>query len=114
MKNKVKELRKRLKLSQCELAERAQVGQSTISDLENNEHTPCLENAFSIAHALNTTVDKLFIYERVLIMEENEINEFFATIGLIEDKLSISLMLRFLQGIANIRELVSVNLEEES
>lgn len=61
MKNHIRDLRKQKKLSQEELAIICSVTRQTINAIENDKYDPTLSLAFSLAKALNTTVDKLFI-----------------------------------------------------
>ncbi len=63
MNNKIKQLRKRLGLTQNELAAECGVTRQTINSVENNRYDPTLELAFKLAHILQTKVDELFIYE---------------------------------------------------
>lgn len=53
--NRIRTLRRTMNLSQPELAKKAKVGQSTISDLENDKKGTSAEKLDSIAAALNTT-----------------------------------------------------------
>lgn len=53
--NRIRTLRRAMDLSQPELAKKAKVGQSTISDLENDKKGTSAEKMDSIAEALNTT-----------------------------------------------------------
>ena len=57
--DRIKTARKRIKLSQPELARSAGVAQSTISDLENNKKSPSVEIMKNIADSLKTTIDYL-------------------------------------------------------
>jgi putative transcriptional regulator len=61
--NRIRELRKELKLSQDELARLCKVSRQTINAIENNKYDPSLELAFRLAKHLRTTVDRLFIFE---------------------------------------------------
>ncbi|QGG47574.1 helix-turn-helix transcriptional regulator [Heliorestis convoluta] len=61
MKNRIKELRKSLNLSQEEVAKRCKVTRQTINAIENNKYDPTLQLAFKLASILNTTVDELFV-----------------------------------------------------
>mgnify|MGYP003469004876 FL=1 len=61
MKNNIKELRKAMKISQQDLADRCNVTRQTINAIENENYDPSLQLAFDLAKNLNTTVDKLFI-----------------------------------------------------
>ena len=60
MKNKIRDLRKALGLSQEELARRCKVSRQTINAIENNKYDPTLALAFHLAQVLETTVDALF------------------------------------------------------
>ncbi|SFE89987.1 helix-turn-helix transcriptional regulator [Trichococcus pasteurii] len=64
MKNNIKELRKAMKISQQDLADRCNVTRQTINAIENEKYDPSLQLAFDLAKNLNTTVDKLFISEQ--------------------------------------------------
>ncbi|OUM99122.1 MAG: transcriptional regulator [Paenibacillaceae bacterium ZCTH02-B3] len=61
MKNRIRELRKALNLSQEELARLCGVSRQTINAIENDKYDPSLPLAFSLARHLRTTVDRLFI-----------------------------------------------------
>jgi putative transcriptional regulator len=61
--NRIRELRKELKISQEELAKLCGVSRQTINAIENNKYDPSLELAFRLAKHLRTTVDRLFIHE---------------------------------------------------
>ncbi|QIK51881.1 helix-turn-helix transcriptional regulator [Jeotgalibaca porci] len=60
VKNKIANLRKPLKLSQKELAEKCRVTRQTINAIENDKYDPTLQLAFDLARVLQTTVDELF------------------------------------------------------
>lgn len=64
MKNNIKDLRTKLKLSQKDLANMCEVSRQTINAIENDKYSPSLELAFDLAKVLNTSVDKLFIPEK--------------------------------------------------
>lgn len=57
--NRIRTLRRAMNLSQPELAKKAKVGQSTISDLENDKKGTSAEKMDAIAEALNTTTKYL-------------------------------------------------------
>jgi putative transcriptional regulator len=61
--NKIRQLRKEKKLSQEEVAKKCEVTRQTINAIENNKYDPTLMLAFKLAVALDTTVDKLFIFD---------------------------------------------------
>lgn len=63
MKNRIRELRKELKISQDELAKLCGVSRQTINAIENDKYDPSLPLAFKLAKHLRTTVDQLFIFE---------------------------------------------------
>ena len=63
LENLINQLRKKY-LSQEELANNCEVSRQTINAIENNKYDPTLILAFKLAKELNSTVDKLFIYEK--------------------------------------------------
>jgi putative transcriptional regulator len=63
LKNKIKEIRKKLGITQEQLAEKCGVVRQTINCIENNKYDPTLELAFKLSKTLNVKVDELFIYE---------------------------------------------------
>ncbi len=60
MRNKIRERRKELGLSQEELAKKCGVSRQTINAIENNKYDPTLSLAFSLARELSIKVDELF------------------------------------------------------
>lgn len=63
MKNKIKELRKKKKLRQEDLAKQLSVTRQTIIAVENDKYNPSLELAMKMAKLLETTVEELFELE---------------------------------------------------
>lgn len=63
MKNRVKEIRKKVGLSQYQLAHFSGLAQSTISHIERGLYMPTIDSAYKIAAVLNVRVDELFIPE---------------------------------------------------
>jgi putative transcriptional regulator len=63
MKNRIRELRKERNISQEELAKRCEVSRQTINAIENDKYDPSLSLAFKLAKHLQTTVDRLFMFE---------------------------------------------------
>lgn len=64
MENSIAVRRKKLKLSQAEVAQLTHVTRQTINAIENDKYDPSLALAFNLAHNLQTTVDELFIFEQ--------------------------------------------------
>lgn len=64
MKNRIKEFRTDLKMTQEDLAFRAGVRRETIVFLEQNKYNPSLKLAHDVALALGSTIDELFIFEK--------------------------------------------------
>ena len=62
MKNKIKECRTKLNLTQDQLARKAKVRRETIVFLEQGKYNPSLQLAHDVAKALKTTIDDLFIF----------------------------------------------------
>lgn len=63
MKNRLEELRRRLGLTQEELAEALEVSRQTISSLENGRYNPSILLAFKIARFFGMSIEEIFIYE---------------------------------------------------
>jgi putative transcriptional regulator len=60
MKNKIKELRKKLNLTQEELSKKVGVRRETIVFLEQEKYNPSLELGFKIAKELKTPIEEIF------------------------------------------------------
>ncbi len=60
MKNKIKECRQKIGLTQEELAKKAGVRRETIVFLEQGKYNPSLELAHNVAKALKVKIDELF------------------------------------------------------
>ncbi|MFD0869468.1 DNA-binding transcriptional repressor PuuR [Chlamydia abortus] len=63
MKNNIRDIRKTMRISQEELANKCGVTRQTINAIENDKYDPSLSLAFKLAIHLGTKVDQLFIYE---------------------------------------------------
>ncbi len=63
MKNRIKEFRKQLKLTQDELAQELGVTRQTINAIENNKYNPTLELAIKTAKFLGAPVEQLFFLD---------------------------------------------------
>ncbi len=63
MRNRIKELRKKLGFRQEDLANTLGVTRQTINAIENEKYNPTLELAINLARLLNTTVEELFTLE---------------------------------------------------
>ena len=61
MQNKIKEFRKKRKLTQEDLAFELRVTRQTINAIEQGKYSPSLELAFKIAEFFKTTVDNIFL-----------------------------------------------------
>jgi putative transcriptional regulator len=64
MKNRIKEFRTGLKMTQEDLAFRAGVRRETVVFLEQNKYNPSLKLAHDVALALGSTIEELFIFEK--------------------------------------------------
>ncbi|ABJ68848.1 MULTISPECIES: helix-turn-helix transcriptional regulator [Pediococcus] len=64
MENSIAVRRKKLKLSQAEVAQLTHVTRQTINAIENDKYDPSLALTFNLAHILQTTVDELFVFEQ--------------------------------------------------
>jgi len=60
VKNKIKEYRKQMGMSQDTLSKNVKVTRQTINAIENDKYDPTLALAFKLAKAFNVTVDELF------------------------------------------------------
>ena len=58
--NRVKEFRKRLGISQLELAKDIGVSRQTINMIENDKYNPTLELCLNLARTLQTDLNNLF------------------------------------------------------
>ncbi|MBB5887870.1 helix-turn-helix transcriptional regulator [Lactovum miscens] len=63
MQNIIRETRKRLSLSQDDLARICHVSRQTINAIENDKYDAELSLAFRLANALESKVDEIFTYE---------------------------------------------------
>ncbi len=77
--NRIRTLRRSLNMSQPELAKKSNVGQSTISDLENDKKGTSAENMEAIASALGTNTlyllkgyeEKMSAMDKIIELERN-------------------------------------------
>ena len=60
---KIKEYRAKCDLTQDRLAQLIGVSRETISYLEKGKYNPSLKLAYSVACALKTSIDELFIFD---------------------------------------------------
>ena len=63
MKTRIRELRKKRKLSQEELAEEVRTTRQTITSIETGKYNPSLELAFVIAAYFGKSIEEIFLYE---------------------------------------------------
>jgi putative transcriptional regulator len=61
MKNRLPELRKKVGISQAELAEKMSVSRQTINSIEVERYTPSLQLALALARFFKATVEEIFI-----------------------------------------------------
>jgi putative transcriptional regulator len=60
MRNRIREERTQLKISQAELGSALGVSRQTVIAIESGRYSPSLPLAFKIARFFNTTVDSMF------------------------------------------------------
>ena len=72
MKNRLEELRKKLGITQEELADRLEVSRQTIGSLESGRYNPSIVLAFKLARFLDVTIEELFLYEEDISSEADE------------------------------------------
>lgn len=58
--NRIKEFRKKKKISQSDIADIMKVKQNTISQWENENRTPNIRQILKLAEILETTVESLY------------------------------------------------------
>lgn len=58
--NHIKEYRLKLDMSQGQLSQKSGVSVSAISEVETGKHTPSIEVALRLAHALQAPLEELF------------------------------------------------------
>ena len=63
MRTRIKEFRAKYNMTQEELAKKVGVRRETIVFLEKGKYNPSLKLAYKVAKALNTTIEKLFIFD---------------------------------------------------
>ena len=63
MKNRVKELRGKRKLTQEELAELIGISRQAINAIEKEKFDPSLPTAFKMAKLFKISIEKLFLFE---------------------------------------------------
>jgi putative transcriptional regulator len=63
MKTRIKEFRARYDMTQEDLAKKVGVRRETIVFLEKGKYNPSLGLAYSVAKALDTTIEELFILD---------------------------------------------------
>lgn len=63
MTNKIKEYRKRMKITQDELAGAVSVTRQTIISLENERYDASLKLAHKLAEFFHVSIEELFIFE---------------------------------------------------
>ena len=63
LKHRIKEIRKKMGLTQEQLAKECGVVRQTINCIENDKYDPTLQLAFKLSKTLKVKVDELFIYE---------------------------------------------------
>ena len=62
MKNRVKQMRQRRKLTQEALAKELGISRQSLISIENGKYNPSLELAFSISAFFNIRMEEIFIY----------------------------------------------------
>ncbi len=65
LKNKIKDLRKELGVTQEDLADAVSVTRQTIISLESGKYNASLQLAYKIAKYFNTTIENVFVFEEM-------------------------------------------------
>lgn len=63
MKNRIKDLRKHIGLTQEDLAQRVKVSRQTIISLERGKYDPSIFLAYKIARTFEKKIEDVFIFE---------------------------------------------------
>ena len=63
MQNKIKSERKRLGISQEQLAKQCEVTRQTMNAIENDKYDPSLSLAFKLSKNVNISIEDLFEYD---------------------------------------------------
>jgi putative transcriptional regulator len=63
LKNKIRDLREQLDLTQLDLAEKVEVSRQTIISLENGKYNPSIFLAYKISRVFNLAIEEVFIFE---------------------------------------------------
>jgi putative transcriptional regulator len=63
LKNRIKEFRDKLGLTQDDLADMVDVSRQTIISLEKDKYNPSIHLAHKIAVTFNLTIEELFIFD---------------------------------------------------
>jgi len=71
LKNRIKELREKYKLTQGELANKVDVSRQTIISLEKGKYNPSIILAHKISQVFELTIEQVFIFDK----EEEPENE---------------------------------------
>ncbi|BAU28596.1 putative transcriptional regulator [Aneurinibacillus soli] len=64
MKNRIKELRLKLGITQQELADKVCVSSRTIISLEKQQYNPSVLLAYRISSVFNLSIEEVFIFEQ--------------------------------------------------
>ena len=73
MKNRVKELRTAVNMTQQQLSDLVSVSSRTIISLEKGQYNPSIMLAYKIASVFNTTIENLYCLKENLENEEKNI-----------------------------------------
>lgn len=93
--NKIRELRKKKKLTQLELAEMCNLSRSYLADLERDRYNPSLETLKIIAENLDATVSDLLGDKNNVILTEKDEKDIAKEIEKLKEKLKLSEGLMF-------------------
>lgn len=63
MKNKIKQLREQLNLTQIDFGKKLDVSRQTVISLENGKYNPSLPLAYKIAKVFDKRIEEVFIFE---------------------------------------------------
>ena len=94
---RIKELRKKLNISQQELAEKINIDQRNLSNIERGISFPS-KSLLDIANALNITLPELFEFEHIQMTRENMLRYISCSTETMDEE-KISTVYKFIKSI---------------
>ena len=92
MGEKIYYLRRRLDLTQTELAKRAKLSQSVIAELESGRHDPTLSTLEKVAAGLEVTLAIFFSSDEVLVFDMKKLEKNYKSVSSLNETISHALL----------------------